>query len=290
MFKKRVNHFGSTLREVKVNSIKNGISSDFEDSPSYVEIKINEDTDSTGVWITDDTDALNVYNQFTKLILMRPGDDIKSGDIIKWNSEQWFCYASELLGEIYYRGKIIKANYWVEIEGVKVPMTIDTSVQLYRLGVTKLQLSEVSETTLIARIPNNETSNKLKEWDIIPIGRNNYRITDIQDIVEPGLLILKLERSIENETEYPEIIEPDPSEPVPVDIIGPDYILRNNKAEYSIDCDEAVFTIDGKAAKISSYTDNTCVVKAGAEYGKVILTAICDEHSYSKEITVRMLF
>lgn len=234
----------------------------------------------------------NPINQtrYDKKILTDMDSVIKRGSIMEFDGAAWLVISPIYNRQAYKVSSVKECVESIEIAGVEVPFAVENSIQLYRLGVKEIRLGSVSNTTIVARIPDNETTRKLKEWDIIPVGRNNFRLTDIQDVIEPGLLVLKLERSIEDETEYPEIIEPNPDLPDEVEISGPDSILRRGTAEYSIDCDDVVFTLDGDCAKIDSYTDNTCVVKAGEEYGQVVLTAICDETAYSKTITIRSLF
>jgi hypothetical protein len=50
----------------------------------------------------------------------------------------------------------------------------------------------VPSTDVFIRIANNELTQNIKRNDIYKIGEQNYRVSDISDILEPGLLILKI--------------------------------------------------------------------------------------------------
>jgi len=54
-------------------------------------------------------------------------------------------------------------------------------------------------TNIVVRVPNNEVTTLIKRDEIYKIGLSNYKVIDISDIINPGLIILKLEWTAEEQ-------------------------------------------------------------------------------------------
>lgn len=111
LYAKRIKLDGNTIRDRQINYIQSSILNDFENSPSYFEITINNNSTTTKVHIVEDSNMTNEKNDYVKVIIMKPNDILKKGDVIAWNNEKWLCTAVELYGGIYYRGKIVQSNH-----------------------------------------------------------------------------------------------------------------------------------------------------------------------------------
>jgi len=193
--------YGSTIKEGRTNAIVNKIRNTFADSPSYFEVSINNSSTTTGVQIVDDSSSINQTNQNDKIIIMQPGDNLSVGDMIKHNNKNWLCVASELFNDIYYKGKITKCNQILNMHvnslPYEIPIIIESGVRLFQLGTDSNKYLETPSTTVVARLPNTAITRQIIRSEKYQIGIQNYVVNDINDIIESGLLILKLEYSAE---------------------------------------------------------------------------------------------
>lgn len=290
VYKNRVTAYGSTIREGRINTMTNRITNSFEDSPSYEDVMFNDDSKTTGVHIIDDATAINNTNQYSKIIVMQPGANLQVGDVITWNTVKWLCVACEMVGEIYFHGKIVKCNHSLTVykNGIssQVPACVDNGVRWYQMGTNETRLVEIPEGVIILRVPDTTTTALLQRGEVYGIGRQNYKISDIQDAIEPGLLVLRMEWT----TETPETI-PSPTPVQDIVIEGADSILKNNTAVYTTDYEGVVtFSIVGGYATITSQANNSCTVKAGGTYGEFTLRAVFGEESGTKTVKVVGLF
>ena len=201
LYRTRMSAYGSTIKEGRTNAIVNKIRNTFADSPSYFEVSINNSSTTTGVQIVDDSSSINQTNQNDKIIIMQPGDNLSVGDMIKHNNKNWLCVASELFNDIYYKGKITKCNQILNMHvnslPYEIPIIIESGVRLFQLGTDSNKYLETPSTTVVARLPNTAITRQIIRSEKYQIGIQNYVVNDINDIIESGLLILKLEYSAE---------------------------------------------------------------------------------------------
>lgn len=289
-YKKRVTAYGATIREGRINTMTHKINNSFTDSPSYFDVTFNTDKETTGVHIIDDATAINNTNQYSKIIIMQPGANLKTGDVLDWKSAKWLCVACEMVGDIYFHGKIVKCNHSLTVYkngiSLQIPACIENSVQLYRMGVDETRLVRLPDGVIVLRVQDSSTTALIQRGEVYAVGRENYEIVDINSVIEPGLLVLRMEST----TKSPEVI-PDPPPVQDIVIEGADTILKGNSATYTTDYEEAVtFTISGTFASIVSQANNSCVVKAGTNVGDVVLTATAGEVTGTKNIKIKALF
>lgn len=209
LYRNRMTAYGSTIKEGRKSAIINKINSTFVDSPSYFEVLINDNTENIGVHIVDDSSSINTTNQNDKIMVMQSGDILSVGDLIKHNNKNWLCVASELFNDIYYKGKITKCNntlsYYSYENSIlyEIPCIVSSQISLTTtLSTDQNKYLEVLSNEIFVRISDNSNTSSIKVNDKFKLGRYNYEIESLSDIVEPGLLIIKL-RFISDEVVLP---------------------------------------------------------------------------------------
>lgn len=202
----RMASYGNTVRSGRMNAIINRINSAFKDSPSYFEVKINDNNELFGVHIIDDVGSLNEVSQNSKYILMKPSENLNTGDLIEHDNKKWLCTACEMFNTIYYKGKIVKCNNTLSLYKNntlhQIPIIIESGVRLFQLGSEESRYIETPSSTIVARLPNNSITSQIKRSEKYKLGLQNYEVKDVNDAIEPGLIILKLEYSQESQQEY----------------------------------------------------------------------------------------
>jgi hypothetical protein len=84
----------------------------------------------------------------------------------------------------------------------QIPCIVESNVRFYQLGTDETKYISEPSTNIIIRIPNTEITSQIQRNQIYKLGISNYKVIDISDILEPGLIILKLEYTVEEIEEY----------------------------------------------------------------------------------------
>ena len=303
LYEKKLKINGDTERERHINTVVDSINNDFSHSPSYQEVKINGVT--TGVHILEDGNkADNVKN-----IVMKPSDILSIGNIIEWDGIKWLCTSVELYSGIYYYGKIQKCVYSLTINknGIssEVPIVIESAVRLYSLGQDRTDYMDVLSDEIIVYAPS---SANIEVDDVYKIGKHNYKVMTVQDVLIDGLLVVKMEVTVEEVEEVEEPIEP----PATGLFISPtdNFIYRNktkvftakifnNEVEDTVS--RTIWLITNKDGTYNRYCEMTynnrnCTLTASNEsshVGKIVILRLALESDSSvyieKEVTIKSL-
>ncbi len=301
LYEKKLKINGDTERERHINTVVDSINNDFSHSPSYQEVKINGVT--TGVHILEDSNkADNIKN-----IVMKPNDILSIGSIIEWNSIKWLCTSVEFYSDTYYYGKIQKCVYSLTINknGIssEVPIVIESAVRLYSLGQDSTKYINTLSDEIIVYTPS---SANIEVDDVYKIGRRNYKVMTVQDVLIDGLLVVKMEVTVEKVEEVEEPIEP----PATGLFISPtdNFIYRNktkvftakifnNEVEDTVS--RTIWLITNKDGTYNRYCEMTydnrnCTLTASNEsshVGKIVILRLALESDSSvyieKEITIK---
>lgn len=220
------------------------------------------------------TNPLN-QAQYDKKLLLDMTSNVHMGSMVEFDDKHWL-----VVRKIYDRHayKLTSAVECVDTFTVYKNSTattvyyhIENSIQLYRMGVDYGKYINVPEGQIVVRVQDNDTTALITRGEIYRIGRQNYKIIDIMDAIQPGILIFKMEWTAES----PEPI-PSPTPVQPVLISGSEEIIYGKSATYSTD-EDVIFTLTGDFATITEQTARTCTIKAGKSYGEVTLKAVNSE-------------
>lgn len=199
LYEKKLKIDGNSIRERSINNTIDAINDSFVNSPSYFEIYINDSETATGVQIVSGSSIGGQSNSNIKNILMKPNDVLNNGDLIKWNNEYWLNMSVEDVGGAYLKGKIIKCTQYITINKnsilSEVPIVIESGVRLYSQGQDDNKYITTLSDEIIAYTP---ASANIEVDDIYTIGRRNYKVKSVQDVLIDGLLVVKMEVTTED--------------------------------------------------------------------------------------------
>lgn len=198
MFRK-ISQSNLTQKQRIISQIQNDILSDFENSPSYQTVLIN--SIQRQVHIVDENNIIKNPNK--KKLLCKPNETIKTGDLVEFNSSKWLCTEEDNNSPIYGIGLISKCNSVLNINKnnviTQVPCIVETNINLYKLGTEDTKFISEPLTSIVMRVQNNNITSLIKRDDIYKLKTQNYKVIDLNDDIQPGLLILKLEYSTEQQ-------------------------------------------------------------------------------------------
>lgn len=193
LYKARTNMSGETYKDREINQLKRFINDKFLKSPSYHLAYISGVEEPRGFHIYDEN-AIN-KNPNKKRILSRPNETFNVGQYVVWEDNDWLITNIDCDSTVQTKGIMQKCNNQISlyINDVlhKIPCCVD-STRIRLLNTDSNKYLEVPSTDVFIRIANNELTQNIKRNDIYKIGEQNYRVSDISDILEPGLLILKI--------------------------------------------------------------------------------------------------
>lgn len=196
LYEKRLKIDGDTFKDRQINYIKDAILDDFEDSPSFQSVTINNA--DRGIQIVDENAITKNPNK--KRVLCKPDEDINTGDDILWNSVHWLCTNVDSDKEIYAKGIIEKCNNTLkwqtsigEIKEYSCLIADKTSV--YSDGINTNKFITLGDDQILITIQNNSDTILLEVDKRFMFNHNKndiYKLSKIQSLVQEGILYLTM--------------------------------------------------------------------------------------------------
>lgn len=141
---------------------------------------------------------LNESNDNKKITTLT---NIQRGFLVDYDNQKWLI-TSEVNGMRYdkYKGIMQKCNNFiiVNIAGILyyVPCIVTDGASL---NIDTNQYLMTLDTTIYILVANDSINSNIKVNDIFKIGTYNYKVVNIDDISQSGLLILKMEFTAEEQ-------------------------------------------------------------------------------------------
>lgn len=133
----------------------------------------------------------------------KPDESFSVGDIVEWNDNYFLVIDIDEDQQIQTKGVIQLCNntlnMYIDDILYEIPCIVESNTRLYQLGTDDNKFISEPSTNIIVRVPKNSISLLIERDQIYQLGVNNYKIVDISDIIEQGLLVFKLEFSQEEQ-------------------------------------------------------------------------------------------
>lgn len=154
------------------------------------------------VVIQNHTNPLN-QSKYDKKIHCTIDSNIHTGSIVEWQNKKWLVVSKIYDNLAYKTASILECNSTLNVYKnsilYKVPCIVEDAIRLYSMGADENKYIIQPSTDIIIRVPNNEVTTLIKRDEVYQIGLSNYKVVDISDIINPGLLILKCTWSAEDQ-------------------------------------------------------------------------------------------
>ena len=201
LYEKRLKLNGNTSKERQINDMKNLFSNHYKDSPSCRSAYFNGSTIATDIWVID----TNTYG--IKTILSMPDETFNVGDVVVYDDLIYLVITIDKDNSVQTKGQIELCNNTLSIlkDNIlhHVPCIIESNVRFQDLRVQETRFIVTPDDKITARIPNNEITKDISRNLIFKLSDyDNYKIISVNRVIEPGLIILKMEYSIENSEEH----------------------------------------------------------------------------------------
>jgi hypothetical protein len=266
LYEKRLKMNGNTVRDRQVNLMKNSILNNFDDSPSYRSAFFN------GLTIATDIQIIDTDKYFIKIVQMKPDEVINVGDLIVFDDRTWLCTEVDKINPVFQYGKIYLSAHTITIyknnTPYQIPCVVESGVRTSQLGTDKNTYIEMPSGTITMRLPNTEITRLITRDEIYQVGLQSWQVKDINDIIEPGLLVMKLEYSqVSQETHIYGLtilngssinIQQDSTLQINVQAIDNSEIVSSPTLSY-VSSDELICTVDSNGL-VSAINGGSCVV------------------------------
>lgn len=289
---------GGSRKDLYNDNIKNVISTNFKSSTSYNLVTIN--SINRDVRIVEENSVLKNPNK--KRLLCKPDETINTGDLVEFNNSKWLCTEEDNNSPIYGIGLISKCNSVLNIDKVnivtQIPCIVETGINLYKLGTDDTKFISEPLTTIIARVQNNNITSQIKRNDKYKLKTQTYEVIDINDDIQPGLIVLKLEYSTEQQI-LPVYtltilngnsiqIAQSQSLTINVQVTSDGEIVSSPSLTYS-SSDETIATINENGfvtiLDVGTITITVCLASDESVSDSIVVEVVADEqHNYTAEI------
>ena len=129
--------------------------------------------------------------------------NINTGSIIDYDGFKWLVTGSVDDIQAYKTAGMVKCNNIINLTinhiQHQIPCIIGSNLNL---GIDENKYIIEPDSNIIVRLQNNEITSQIKRNEIYKLGIENYSVIDISDILENGILILKMEYSQESQEEH----------------------------------------------------------------------------------------
>lgn len=157
---------------------------------------------SERIVVQNHTNPLNA-SKYDKKCSFDIASKVHAGSLIEFDEKKWIII-SKIFNKMAYKvGSVLECNNTITLNknhiSYNIPCIIESSVRLYQLGDKDNKYLSEPSTNIVIRVPNNDTTRLIKRADIYKIGMQNYKVVDVNDVIESGLLILKMEFALDEQ-------------------------------------------------------------------------------------------
>lgn len=189
------------------------------------------------------------------------------GDVFYWDrtGKHWIVYTAWETEEAYFRARIRKCDYAIDVDGEKywVWMRGPVETALVWRQKHKIEFNDMNLSLLIYVTKDERTTEFFKRFRIVKFDGHNWRVAATDRYSQDGIIEVYLEEYFDNEMEeyqeVPEIAEFEVGEP---QIDGPQAVyVYDTSLVYNIkNATNGKFTVDSKKVKIVESDDKSCVI------------------------------
>ena len=193
----------STPSDIYKDEFQELVNAEYENTTTLKTVLHNGNSITVRVVGKFNTETLSKRNDnYQKIIFRTPDYKVKIGDIFEFDGAKWIC-TDVTYTTVSKSCTVTKSFYDLNVykNGIlyKVPCIVEDLTRLYSMGTDENKYIIQPSTDIIIRVPNNEVTTLIKRDEIYKIGMSQYKVVDISDIINPGLLILKLEWTAEEQ-------------------------------------------------------------------------------------------
>ena len=142
------------------------------------------------------TNPLN-QEKYDKKLCFDISSNVHTGSIIEFDSKTYLVTSQIFSKQAYKVGSVLECvntlNVYKNNTFYQIPCVIQSGIKTSQLGTDENTYIEMPSSTITMRLPNTAITRLIARDEIYQIGLQSWQVKDINDIIEPGLLVFKLE-------------------------------------------------------------------------------------------------
>jgi len=193
----------STPSDIYKDEFQELVNAEYENTTTLKTVLHNGNSITVRVVDKFNAETLSRQNEnYQKIIFRTPDYVVSVGDIFEFDNAKWIC--TDISSTVVSKScTVTKANNEIKVYKnsilYKVPCIVEDVTRLYSMGADENKYIIQPSTDIIIRVPHNEVTVLIKRDEVYKIGLSNYKVVDVSDIINPGLLILKCTWSAEDQ-------------------------------------------------------------------------------------------
>lgn len=194
----------STPSDIYKDEFQELVNSEYENTTTIKEVLHNGNPITVRVVGKFNAETLSRRNDnYQKIIFRTPDYEVKVGDIFEFDGAKWIC-TDVTYTTVSKSCTVTKSHYDLNVykNGIlyKLPYVIENSSNLSDLSVSENRYLVVPDGVLYIKVPNNSISQLINRDDIYKLSDvDNYKVIDINRVKQPGLLIIELQWTAEEQ-------------------------------------------------------------------------------------------
>jgi len=181
-----------TTKERDVNQIKYDILFDFDDSPSFDSVLINNI--SKGVHIIDENAITKNLNK--KRLLCKSDENIAVGDQVYWGNNYWICTNIDSDNAVQVKGIIEKTNNTLKFYKNHILFQVPCIVNKGNINMDENKFISIAADEYILVCPNASDSSNIDLNTRFILTGSAYKVVGIDNISNVGLLNIRVKEDV----------------------------------------------------------------------------------------------
>ena len=205
------------------------------------------------------------YDQ--KVISIEYDSEMHPGDVFYWNrtGKWWIVYTAHEEEEAYFRARIRKCDYQIEVNDNKYWIWLRGPVETSLVWRQKhsIEFNDLNYSLELYITKNDETNEFFQRHQIVKFDGHNWKVAAVDRYSQDGIIEVFLEEYFDNDMEdeklVPEIIIPIPEEPY---IDGPQEVQPyDTDVSYSIvNSSGGTFVVNSNKVKVTQTNEYSCIL------------------------------
>jgi len=180
---------GQDRKTLFTDNMKNLVSTEFENSTSYELVKISDFDKKTR--IVEESSIIKNPNR--KRLLCFPNETISIGEDVIYDGYNWICVMNDTTSKISDVGIIERCNNTLLFyDSTSTLHSIPCIISKGLISLDEQKIISTLDSEIAVQISDTSITRQIPMNYVFKIGMRNYTIVNIDDIIIPGLLILKM--------------------------------------------------------------------------------------------------
>ena len=183
---------GQDRKTLFTDNMKNLVSTEFENSTSYNLVKISGFDRKTR--IVEESSIIKNPNR--KRLLCFPDETISIGEIIEFDNSNWICVNGDTTSKISDVGIIERSNNTLQFyDSTSTLHSIPCIISKGSISLDEQKIISTLDSEIAVQISDTDITRQIEINDVYKIGIRSWKVTNIDDITVPGLLLIKMQYS-----------------------------------------------------------------------------------------------